>query len=169
MKVLILTGPPGAGKNTIAEVLAHQQERCATIDVDVIRWMVRQPHRAPWEGVDGHEQQLLGVRNACLLMEQFIHHEYDVIIHDVLSDETAKLYRTRLNEYLSKIVLLLPSVEEITRRNLSRPSRLKDEEVAMLYKSQEQLADYDDKIDNSKLSVEEVVKRLASMLSNGSV
>lgn len=72
MSVIILTGPPGAGKNTVAQIIAMGKNKCAVIDVDLVRWMILQPHKAPWEGNAGKNQQMLGVRNACLLAKNFL-------------------------------------------------------------------------------------------------
>lgn len=73
-RILILTGPAGAGKNTIASLLTKQRTKCVVIDVDVVRWMVAQPHKAPWNGEEGVKQQELGVENACLLAKNFLQH-----------------------------------------------------------------------------------------------
>src|SRR3990167_6380131 len=102
MKLLILTGPAGAGKNTIAELAAKKREKCAVIDVDTIRWFLRNPHKAPWEGEEGKTQQFLGVKNACTLAENFLKENCDVIILDVINDETAKLYRELLKNPIGR-------------------------------------------------------------------
>lgn len=158
--ILILTGPPGAGKNTISSVFARHGKKCAVIDVDLIRWIILQPHKAPWEGEEGHKQQLLGVRHACMLAKSLISENYDVLILDVISDETAQIYKGTLKDSQPKIVLLLPSFEEIKRRNKIRPPRLKEEQIKMLYKQQKSLTKYDLKIDNTNLSAEEVVSKM---------
>ncbi|OGY58854.1 MAG: hypothetical protein A3F24_02475 [Candidatus Colwellbacteria bacterium RIFCSPHIGHO2_12_FULL_44_17] len=158
MKLLILTGPAGAGKNTIAELAAKKREKCAVIDVDTIRWFLRNPHKAPWEGEEGKTQQFLGVKNACTLAENFLKENCDVIILDVINDETAKLYRELLKNHNPKILLLLPSFEEIQKRNTMRPPRLRREEIEMIYKWQESLTEFDERIDNSNLSAEEAAE-----------
>lgn len=163
MTVLILTGPPGAGKNTIAAAFAHRQERCAVIDVDVVRWMVLQPHKAPWEGEEGRRQQLLGVRNACGLARTFQAHAFPVVIHDVLSTETARLYREELRDHALRIVSLLPSFAEIVRRNALRSPRLTRGEIDALYQTQAAFADYDYQINTTNLAPEEVAARLAAL------
>src|SRR3990167_3898309 len=88
-KVLILTGPPGAGKNTIAQELAKRLKQCAIIDVDLVRWMVVQPHRAPWDGREGKRKQMLGVRIACTLAALFDEKIFTVIFLDLLSQNTS--------------------------------------------------------------------------------
>lgn len=160
MKVLILTGPAGAGKNTVAQIFAKKRERCAIIDVDIVRWMLLQPHRAPWDGEEGGRQQVLGVKNACLLTSNFVQNNSDVVILDVLSKETFRIYKKELGKFNLKIVLLLPTFEEIQKRNKMRPLRITEDEIALLYKSQEALQGYDEKIDNTNLSAEEVATDL---------
>jgi adenylylsulfate kinase-like enzyme len=161
LKVLILTGPAGAGKNTIASIYANARERCAVIDVDVVRWMVLKPHVAPWGGEDGRRQHRLGVRNACMLARNFIEEGFEVVILDVLSDEIARLYEAALEPVSVNIVLLMPSFEEIQKRNRDRLGRsLTDEEIANCYESQTQLRTFDRKIDNTRLSPAEVAYML---------
>jgi adenylylsulfate kinase-like enzyme len=162
--VLLLTGPSGAGKNTVAEALAPQLGRCAVIDVDLVRWMVRQPHRAPWEGEDGRAQHLLGARNASMLARSFLDAGYDVLVLDSLTDEVAALYRAELSERGLTIVLLLPTFEEVKRRNRVRGPRLKDEEVAMLYDQHARLSSYDKRIDSTSLSADDVATLLRDRL-----
>jgi hypothetical protein len=50
---LILTGGPGAGKSAVAAAVAPLRDRCAVIEVDDVRQMLRRPHAAPWEGAEG--------------------------------------------------------------------------------------------------------------------
>jgi len=163
MKVLILTGPSGVGKNIVAAVLAGKLSRCAVIDVDVVRWMVLQPHKAPWDGEEGKAQQKLGVQNTCLLTRSFVNAGFDVIILNVLTDETARLYKAELKEIEPKIVLLLPTLDEIKRRNAVRGRRLTDDEVERVYDCQQHLTVYDTEIDNTHLSAKELAARLADL------
>ena len=163
--MLILNGPTGTGKNTIAEIVSKETERSVVIDVDLLRLMVKNPHKAPWQGEEGKHQQLLGVSNACLLAKEFIKNGFSVIILDVLSDETAKLYKDNLNEFKPKLVLLLPTWEEIVRRNKTRERRLTDDELEMVYKQQADLKTFDEKIDNTNLSPEEVAEKIQIIIN----
>jgi len=163
-KVLILTGPAGAGKNTIAHSLAKIREKCAVVDIDLVRWMVLQPHKAPWEGEEGKEQVRLGVKNGCMLAKNFAEEGYDVVILDVIPDEIAEIYKNKLEGLNPKIVLLLPSFGEVQKRNSSRPTRLTEGRIKYLYEMEEKLILYDKKIDNTNLSPEEIAEELSKFM-----
>lgn len=160
IKLFILTGPPGSGKNTISEALAEMSKKLAIIDVDIVRWMIRRPHKAPWEGAEGKAQQFLGVQNTCMLAKSFIKEGYDVVILDVLSEETTQIYREELNDLHPKIILLLPTLEEIKKRNANRPPRLKPEEIEQLYTQQASLTSFDMTINNTNLKPEKIAEKL---------
>lgn len=164
MNIIILTAPAGAGKNTISEILAKKRERCAVIDFDVLRNMIRQPHKAPWEGEEGYKQNILHLNHACILAKKFAEEQFDVVILDVITNETAKLYKETLKDYKPKIILLFPTFEEIKRRNTTRPPRLTDQELKMVYSWQKKLTLYDEKIDNTNLNPEEVADKLIAYL-----
>jgi predicted ATPase len=168
VSVLILTGPSGAGKNTIAVDLARKLDRCVVIDVDLVRWMVVRPHIAPWDGEEGRLMLQLGARNACLLANSFLDAGFDVVILDVLLEETAQIYRAELRVRNLPIVLLLPTFAEIRKRTHQRGPRLKEEEVELLYLWQCNFNAYSLKIDNTNLPAEEVAERLTSIVQRAS-
>ena len=68
----------------------------AVIEVDDLRQLVEAGAAAPWEGDAGARQSLLGARNACALAANFLAEDIDVVITDVLTPETAALYREEL-------------------------------------------------------------------------
>jgi adenylate kinase family enzyme len=158
--ILLLTGPPGAGKSTIGKALAAKLNHCAVIDVDLLRAMVVQPHAPPWQDEEGMAQLRLGAANACILAQNFNRAFYHVIILDVLTDETARIYRHQLEQLDHRIVLLLPTLEVAQRRNQLRGQILADAEVTLLYDWQRKLTVYDQKIDNSERSAEDVADTL---------
>lgn len=160
MRHYILTGPCAAGKNTIATLWARSVDKGVHIDVDRLRAMVVQPHKAPWDGEEGRAQQRLAIENACILAKRFIQEGYNVTITDLLSDSTAHLYKKMLSEIPFKILLLMPSFDEVKRRDIARGQRLTDEEFVMLYKQQGQFGLYDEKIDNTHIKPEVVVSQL---------
>ncbi len=168
MAMLILTGPPGVGKSTVAAFIAQRLPRCAVIDADVVRWMVLNPHKASWDGEEGKAQQLLCVRNVCALADNFGREGFDVVILDVLTNETGQLYRSLLQAYAPKIALLLPALDEIKRRNIARGARLTEQEVELVYSWQERLTVCDNKYDNTNLSAKDLAIKLLGIIGGGS-
>ncbi len=166
MNVLILTGPAAAGKNTISAILAKKRNKCAVIDVDQVRWMYRQPHKAPWEGEEGKQQQMLGVENSCQLAKNFINNGVDGIILDVLTNETAQLYKKLLPG--SKIIIIMPTYAEAHKRFVERQHTITEEEFKLVYEWQEKLTNYDEKIDNTILSAEKVADNLIQLMEDES-
>ena len=162
MRIILLTGPAASGKNTISHIAAKKKKRCAVIDVDKIREMLLQLHTAPWDGEEGKQQQKLGVENACLLAKNFLKNDCDVILLDVVDNETAELYKQYIPQI--KIVLLLPSFKEAHRRFAERPHTISEEEFKMVYTWEEKLTVYDEKIDNSEISAEQMADKLNLIL-----
>lgn len=164
MSVIVLNGPTGTGKNTISEIVAQRRDRCAVIDYDDLRNMFRKPHLTPWDGEEGRRQNILGLQHACTLARSFVAHGYDCIILDVLSDETATLYKELLADLSPVLVHLLPTWEEILRRNGTRPPRLTDRELRMVYEGQAALSVYDVRIDNTHLSAADAAERVLDFM-----
>ena len=163
MTSLILTGPPASGKNSVAPLIARQRARCAIIDVDQVRGMLVQPHAAPWEGEEGIRQCRLGVENATTLASRFADDGCDVILLDFIWDYTVEIYRQQLARYKPIIVQLMPTLPETLRRNHMR-GWLPAHEVEMLYAHMQAFEQYDAKIDNTDMSLEELAHLLAHMM-----
>ncbi|HEU4545136.1 MAG TPA: hypothetical protein VFR88_02475 [Microlunatus sp.] len=134
MRPLLITGPPAAGKSTTARCLADSLPLVALIDVDDIRQLVVAGHAAPWDGEAGLIQQRIGIENACDLARRFASSGIEVVLADVLTPQTAALYRARLPSVL--IVQLRISLAEARRRATERPVYLTDDEFELLHRQQ---------------------------------
>ena len=132
--VLVLTGGPAAGKSATALALSDSTPRCAFIDVDDIRQLVKNGGAAPWEGEEGLRQHVLGVRHACALAKSFTKHGFAAIVADVLTPGTATLYRRLLPDVV--LVHLTLSREEARRRASLRPMHLTSGEFEALHEAQ---------------------------------
>jgi hypothetical protein len=128
---LVLTGPPAVGKSTAARSLASARPRCAVVEVDDLRQLVLTGASAPWEGEAGARQRLLGARNACALAANFLAEEIDVVITDVLTPESAVLYRELLPGCL--VLRLSAPLSETRRRSASRHRWLTSAEFEALH------------------------------------
>jgi chloramphenicol 3-O-phosphotransferase len=125
--------------------------------------MLVQPHAAPWEGTEGQHQCALGVENACALALRFAADSCDLIILDFLWEYTVEIYRTRLAALQPMIVQLLPSLPELLRRNKAR-GWLPPHEVEMLYAVATARHDYDHRIDNTHMPLDELSQQLLALM-----
>lgn len=159
-RVIVLTGPPGSGTETVAELLARRVPRAAVIDVADLRAIVTVGRREPWEGDAGVRQQELAVRNACALAANFVAAEFQPIVLDVVTDATSRLYRELLQPLAARIVVLLPSFDAVDQRNASRTPPFTSTQLRSLYESQRRLSEFDALLDTTNLNASEVADRV---------
>ncbi len=96
-EVLILTGPPGIGKSSVAEALAERYDRVAHIPVDTLRHFITPTGYVAPGKPEFERQHGLAVRNACDLARNFLAERIAVIIDDVV------ITRADLDVYLSQL------------------------------------------------------------------
>jgi chloramphenicol 3-O-phosphotransferase len=171
-QILILTGPPGAGKSSVAEALADRYDRVAHVDVDTLRHFITPTgYRSP--GKPGFErQQALAIRNACDLARNFMAERFAVIIDDVVGG------REQLERYMEGLkdagvalhyVRLMPSLAVCHERNKGRRAdRVADERLELLYREFEGAGDMPGSvIDSSAMTVEATADRLQALTTAG--
>ncbi|MEU6720176.1 AAA family ATPase [Nonomuraea sp. NPDC046802] len=158
MRVLVLSGPPAAGKSTLGRRLAGTRARCAFVDVDDVRQLVVAGAAAPWEGTEGKRQRRLSAINASSLAKNFATAKMDVVIADVLNAETLAVYRASLDSLL--VVHLHVAYERARDRALGRPIYITWNEFKMLHQEQESTARVDLWLDTTELTVEETAGRV---------
>ncbi|WP_188189463.1 AAA family ATPase [Nonomuraea sp. SYSU D8015] len=161
MRVLVLSGPPAAGKSTLGRRLAGTRTRCAFIDVDDVRQLVVAGAAAPWEGTEGRRQRRLSAINASSLAKNFVTAGIDVVIADVLNGETLPVYRASLDSLL--VVHLHVAYGKARDRAVGRPVYITWNEFAMLHQEQESMAGVDLWLDTTELTVEATAERLLAV------
>jgi hypothetical protein len=159
--IVVLTGPPVAGTDAAADILARRIPNGAVIDTALLQGMIAAGRRPPWDdGEEGGARRELTVRNACALAANLAAAGYTPIVCDLLTDRTAALYRTLLAPAAVTIVLLLPSFDAVDQRNASRTPPVAAEGLRALYESQRRLSDFDHLLDTTSLNAAAVAERL---------
>ncbi|NSC24686.1 AAA family ATPase [Streptomyces albus subsp. chlorinus] len=115
---------PGAGKSTVAPLVAAHHARAAHISGDVLSYMVVRGRAGPVSGGEESRRQLrLCFRNMCALANNFADSGiFPVLEHPVGTREVLDLLVTELRPRPVLFVTLAPPLEVCRSRNAARPA-----------------------------------------------
>ncbi|MSP22760.1 MAG: AAA family ATPase [Dehalococcoidia bacterium] len=126
-QVILLSGPPGAGKSAVAQAICERFDRMLHIKVDELRHWVTAGYRHPWAGDrQAEEQRLLATRNACAIAREAINLRYAAVIDDVIPPTEALRYRSTIEGIPCYVhmVTLLPDLETSLARDRGRAASI---------------------------------------------
>lgn len=171
-QIVIISGPPGAGKSSVAEALCQRYDRTAHIDVDVVRAMVRMGAAKPWgPGAEAQRQRRLEARNVCGLARNFVDALFGVFIDGVIGPYGLAAYRQELRGAPVPVhfVILLPSLDETVRRDRARPgSHVPSQRLQAIHADFAKAGRFaGEVIDNTSLTVEETADLVMDHAAQG--
>ena len=123
----MISGTQGAGKSTVARLLAERLERAAWVPSDILQRMIVAGGRWP-EGRtvsdEARAQLRLRLKHACLLGTSFVHAGFTAVVDDIVVGSRLD----DLFEYLAGqhfvFVMLTPRLDVIRRREAGRGTHL---------------------------------------------
>jgi len=125
MQLVIISGPPNAGKSATAEALCQRYDRMLHVDVSVLRDFLRMGRLRPWdESPEGRRQRELLIQSACDMARRFLDAGYGAVIDDVVTQDDLPLYRDALAGCAAPVhfVVLLPELAVLLERERERPT-----------------------------------------------
>ena len=157
--VLVITGPAGSGKSTVAKKVAKSVKQCVNIDVDYVKHFIVNGFIYDHTSPKGIEQWGLLGDNIGLLANNFLKSGYNVVINGFLDESSwAKIYK---HVDITHKIILLPSLDTSVQRDSGRhDDYVMGEEIVKNHHNQFSNDDfYNDfvKLDTTLNSIDETV------------
>jgi chloramphenicol 3-O-phosphotransferase len=132
--IYVVSGTQGAGKTTIAALLAQSFERGVHIEADVLQRMIVAGGQWPdADATNADQPDVLGeagkqlrlrLHHACLLATSFASQGFTAVVDDIIIGKRLDDMLEELDGAPFRFVMLLPDKETVRQREQGRGSRL---------------------------------------------
>jgi gluconate kinase len=170
--VVIISGPPGSGKSSVAEALCQRYDRTVHLETDQLYASIRMGFISPWKPESDRQNHMVS-RAAARAATAFAQDLYAVFIDGVIGPHLLPDYLDELRAATAPVhfVILRPSLDAIVHRGLHREDTLRVSEPLLRrgYETFERWADFAGlTIDNTTLSADQTADRVMDACGAGS-
>jgi len=127
--LLVVTGPPGAGKSTVARLLAERFERSVLIEGDAFFGFLARGQIEPWLP-ESHHQNDVVTRAAAAATGRFVEGGYATVYEGIIGPWFLPTFAAATGIHTLDYVILLPSVGVCVERVATRQEHGFDDEAA---------------------------------------
>ena len=117
--LLVVTGPPGAGKSTVARQLAERYERGALIEGDAFFGFLARGQIEPWLP-ESHHQNDVVTRAAAAATGRFVEGGYATVYEGIIGPWFLPTFAAASDIDTLDYVILLPTVDVCVERVANR-------------------------------------------------
>lgn len=170
-QIVIISGPPGAGKSSVAESLCARYDRTVHIETDQFFAAIRMGFISPWRPQSDRQNRMV-TRAVARAATAYAQDLFAVFIDGVIGPHLLPIYldELRIARVPVHFVELLPSADETVRRGLSREETLRVTE-AQLREGHRQFVEYGGfagvTLESSGLSANQAADRVMEACGRG--
>jgi chloramphenicol 3-O-phosphotransferase len=167
-RVMVLTGPPGAGKTTVAAAIADAFEPSVNLRADDFFGYLRRGRLAPWT-VEAHPQNVVVLSAIGAAAGRYARGGYAVVVDGIVGPWMLDVLLEAVGDAVpSYYTCLRPSLEVARRRATSRTDPPAFSELAPIehmYRAFEDLGELERTVvDSSELTVEQTAEHILATL-----
>ena len=156
---IIIRGPAGAGKSTIAERLKKQISNSIHLDIDMLKWII------------SPESSSIRTKIAHNVGRSFINQltkaKFNLIIEEIFRENYYLAIKKILKKNNYKIISIFLSAPVSTLKNRNKHRKTKTKDVKVIEKLSEEIKPFPTElvVDSSKKSKDEIVKIILKEVS----
>jgi predicted kinase len=171
-RVIVISGLPGAGKSSVAHLLAQQFPRAVHVEADVLQNMIVSGASGPDSDLSPESERQLRLRatHGCQLADSFARAGFCAVLDDIFIGDRIDHLRTDLHTRPFHFVMLNPSLPALRTRNATRTKRDAYHQSERLFDVvQSQTAWIGLWLDTSALDAAQTVEKILATLSSAVV